>query len=40
MAIKGRRPTLGPAVFLTAVVGVLVFFWWLLIYGHGIRAVS
>lgn len=40
MASKTRRPALGPAVFLTGVVGVLVFFWWLLIYGHGIRVVS
>jgi len=31
-----RSEFLGKLVFATTFVAILVFFWWLLIYGHGV----
>ncbi len=31
-----RRSVIGPAVFLVTLLASLVFFWWLLIYDHGV----
>lgn len=39
-ALKEQRDHswLGPTVFLVAFAAVLVFFWWLVIYDHGVPA--
>jgi hypothetical protein len=31
-----KRNVIGPAVFLVTLLASLVFFWWLLIYDHGV----
>ena len=31
-----RRPIVGRAVFAVTLIAVLAFFWWLLIYDHGV----
>jgi hypothetical protein len=36
MREKPERPFVGPTAFLATLAAVLVFFWWLLIYDHGI----
>jgi hypothetical protein len=33
-----KRNVIGPAVFVVTLVASLVFFWWLLIYDHGLPA--
>lgn len=33
-----NRNVVGPAVFLITLLASLVFFWWLLIYDHGLPA--
>jgi len=33
---EARRAGIGPLVFAITLVAVLVFFWWLLIYDHGV----
>ena len=33
---KQRQTFVGPATFVIAAIGTLVFFWWLLIYDHGV----
>lgn len=33
-----KRRIVGPAVFLVTLLASLVFFWWLLIYDHGLPA--
>jgi hypothetical protein len=38
MKERPRHTLLGPAVFSVTFVAVLMFFWWLLIYGHGVPA--
>ncbi|MFQ5785646.1 MAG: hypothetical protein ACE5H8_12600 [Alphaproteobacteria bacterium] len=35
-----KRARIGPAVFLVTLVLVLIFFWWFLIYDHGVGAGS
>ncbi len=30
------RTFIGPAIFITTLIVSLIFFWWLLIYSHGI----
>lgn len=32
--------SIGPAAFVLCVIAALVFFWWLLIYDHGLAAVQ
>jgi hypothetical protein len=36
MADKTRTTKLGPTVFYLTLVAVLAFFWWFLIYNHGV----
>ena len=38
MDSKRRSETLGKAVFALTFLAMLVFFWWLLIYDHGVGA--
>ncbi len=38
MTRKPRKAIIGPAVFLATLVAVLAFFWWFLIYDHGVPA--
>ncbi len=38
--MKRPRALLGQATFAATLVATLIFFWWLLIYDHGIRAAS
>ena len=33
-----RHSVIGPAVFLVTLLACLIFFWWLLIYNHGLPA--
>lgn len=33
-----KRSIAGPAIFVVTLVASLVFFWWLLIYDHGLPA--
>lgn len=35
---EGGRKT-GPAIFLATLIIVLIYFWWLLFYSHGVKAV-
>jgi len=39
MVGRMKSETLGKTVFYLTLAGVLVFFWWLLIYDHGVVAV-
>ena len=34
--VAHKRNVIGPAVFLITLLASLVFFWWLLIYDHGV----
>ena len=36
MVGERRSSKLGPAVFFLTLAAVLVFFWWLLVYDHGV----
>lgn len=38
MKYARNRNVVGPAVFLITLLASLVFFWWLLIYDHGLPA--
>lgn len=33
----GDRATWGPVLFYVALIAVLVFFWWMVIYPHGVE---
>lgn len=33
---RARRVTWGPKLFVITLIAVLTFFWWLLIYNHGV----
>ncbi len=38
MTRKPRRSIIGPAAFVATLTAVLLFFWWLLIFDHGLPA--
>ena len=38
MMKEGSNKT-GPAIFLGTLIIVLIYFWWFLLYSHGVRAV-
>ncbi len=36
---KGASATWGPKLFYAALIASLVFFWWLVIYDHGVKPI-